>query len=477
MSALGVVLTLSMLVAVGALLQLLVLGVRRPIDGFSTAAEGFLLGPLLVGAGLWALGDIGLTSAAWLIFGLGVASLATTAWLIWRRPVSPSAELSVKSSASDRFSIRGLNSAGRVAAVVLLLLLLTLLWQSASLPILAWDAWHAWLDKSKAWFYAGRFLPLQDLMTWWQAPAGDTRFAIAAQYPQALPRVWAALQWTTGVWRDAHLASIWTLLWLATGILFHSAIRRYVASGSAALCWVLGLLSLPMVLAHASLAGYSDLWLAAALLACMHHGAEALRGQWRHAWLAGLYLLLLPAIKLEGAVYALLLAVAFVLAAMPVRWRYSTLGVVLAALVVGVWLGGVLIPVPGLGTVGLKWGMISAPVVGELPLYWRGVGGRVLESMFLLPNWSLLWWLLPLGLWFGRRQWRAQHYQFALLALLAAAAFHFLLFCFTDAAAWAESLTSLNRLLLHVVPCWVWFVATGFNRPQAPYGRAGQSAS
>ena len=182
----------------------------------------------------------------------------------------------------------------------------------------------------------------------------------------------------------------------------------------------------------------------------MHHGAEALRGQWRHAWLAGLYLLLLPAIKLEGAVYALLLAVAFVLAAMPVRWRYSTLGVVLAALVVGVWLGGVLIPVPGLGTVGLKWGMISAPVVGELPLYWRGVGGR---------------------------QWRAQHYQFALLALLSAAAFHFLLFCFTDAAAWAESLTSLNRLLLHVVPCWVWFVATGFNRPQAPYGRAGQSAS
>jgi hypothetical protein len=49
------------------------------------------------------------------------------------------------------------------------------------------------------------------------------------------------------------------------------------------------------------------------------------------------------------------------------------------------------------------------------------------------------------------------HGMLAMLLLLGAS-FLFVLFFFTDAARWAEDLTSLNRLLLHLVPLLVYWL-------------------
>lgn len=477
MSLLAIVFVVASVCAIGLAVQLVVLAPRQRPGWVGALSEGFVLGVVLVGAGLWAMGGVHLQTALSAVIGVGVIAGALSAFLLWRQRQLAAAHGTAKSGevAGPNTRSEPVSWAARFAAALLLVLFVALWMQSQSLPVLAWDAWHAWLDKSKVWFFAERFVSFKELNDWWLDESADTRFAIASRYPQALPRLWAVVQFAAGRWSDAHLAPMWCLLWLSLGGILFSALRRVGQSLSTAICWVLALLSIPMVIAHASLAGYADLWLATAVLACVVHASEALRGQRRHALLALIYLLLMPTIKLEGAVYALIIAVAFVLAMMPKGLRFGLPVAAALALGGGMLLGGVQLPIPGLGVVGWKWGQIDVPLVGQLVLTWRGVGDRVLESMFLLPNWSLLWWLLPLGLWATRRAWSEARYHFAVFALGAAAAFHFLLFCFTDAAAYAESLTSLNRLWLHVVPCWVWLFGAHLSAPAQAYGRASRS--
>ena len=147
-------------------------------------------------------------------------------------------------------------------------------------------------------------------------------------------------------------------------------------------------------------------------------------------------------------------------------------GLVVAGLVM-LW-GGLALPLPGLGVVRLAWGEIEIPAMGTLALHWRPVGSEVLSTLFLLPNWHLLWIALPVLVLVHRGALRADPALRALAVFLAlAATFLFVLFFFTDAAAWAENLTSVNRVLLHVAPACVAFltllVARGMaTQPVAP---------
>ena len=466
---------LLLVIAGGTAVRCAALGLPSSARAWWAAlADGVLLGPLLLGGLLWWAGDWPLTQALTTICVLGAVGVAGLLLMGWRRHRQRAPAVSGPGPAKAMPEPAVWLAGGwqqQALKAWLLLLALALLTQSLALPVLAWDAWHAWLDKSKLWFFAGRFVELQSFATWLASEPGANRFAIATEYPQGLPRLWAVLQFAAGHWQDAHLLPIWNLLWLALGGLLWHSLRVERVGALAAWAWVLGLLSLPMVLAHASLAGYSDLWLASAILAFCVHASAALRGQPRHWLMVALYGLLLPTIKLEGAVYLLLMLVALGFAILPGRLRLWLAAAGLLAVAGTLAMGGFDLPLPGLGVVGLKWGLISVPVVGELPIYWRGVGGRVLESMLLLPNWSLLWWALPFALWWGRRRLLQRNVLFVLAGLLFAASFHFVLFCFTDAAAWAESLTSLNRLLLHVAPSWVWLMAVALRSEPAPYGR------
>ena len=70
-----------------------------------------------------------------------------------------------------------------------------------------------------------------------------------------------------------------------------------------------------------------------------------------------------------------------------------------------------------------------------------------------MPNWHLLWYLAPLVIALRWRVLVQDRCARSLGALLAGCAlFLFVLFFFTDAAAWAENYTSANRLVLHIVP-------------------------
>jgi hypothetical protein len=90
-------------------------------------------------------------------------------------------------------------------------------------------------------------------------------------------------------------------------------------------------------------------------------------------------------------------------------------------------------------------------------LAWHGAAFMgVLNSLFVQPNWHLLWWIAPIIVVWRWRALRAADVTRQLGAfLLAGLAFLLFLFVFTDAASFAESYTAINRLLMHLVPALI----------------------
>jgi hypothetical protein len=345
-----------------------------------------------------------------------------------------------------------------------------ILQQAIALPTLTWDAWNAWLAKSKAWYHAGHFVAVLDFEPWRDAAPGTAITTTAPAYPQALPRFATWLASAAGHWSEPAVHAAWPLAWLAMGLACFGYLGMAGARALPATLAAAALLLLPIVTAHAALAGYADLWLAAIVLLAAAHLTRwfAHRG-WRDAVAALLFALLATTVKLEGAVWSACLVAAAVLAWLPPRLRWSALALP-PLFLLAVWIfGGVTLPLPGLGMIRFEWGQIELPVLGAMRLAWRPVLDEFALALLLLPNWSLLWYLAPLV---PLLRWRALLRQRELAALggfLALGyAFLFLLFFFTDAAVWAENFTSINRVLMHIVPATMLWLTLLWVAPTVP---------
>jgi uncharacterized integral membrane protein len=185
------------------------------------------------------------------------------------------------------------------------------------------------------------------------------------------------------------------------------------------------------------------------------------RGQWALAVAAALCL---PLIKLEGTVWLLVFAAVVVLDLVPRQWRWRAVLSIAALFVVGIFVA------VELGSIRMSWNQIDIPSLGTFALAWHGVGGAMVASLFTLPNWHLLWYIVPVLLVLRRRRFRDDRAAQVLgLMLLIDFAFLFALFFFTTASAWAQDFTSANRLILQLVPS-VFVLAAVLLRPGVAEG-------
>ncbi|MBX3692465.1 hypothetical protein [Dokdonella sp.] len=351
-----------------------------------------------------------------------------------------------------------LSTTARVIIAVAVLLVLLRLWilaAEASLrPVFPWDAWSAWSVKPKTWYLLDRFVAWVDPAAWLAAPAGATRTSAVWNYPELLAwiEVWFAS--AAGGWIEPRIGLAWTGALAALGLVSYGQWRGIGIDAVLAAVLAYALVSLPLVDAHAALAGYADLWLAAVFgLAVLAWLRWLRRGGIGQLILALAFALCLPLIKLEGAVWLLILSVVGVFAALPSRWRWKLAAVAALLVVVGLGLGGFVFPMLGLGWVGIQWGEVVVPALGAIDLRWRPGGLAMLAGLFTLPNWHLLWYLAPaLVAWRWRQLIIDPASARVATMLLVCLAFLCVLFFFTDAAAWAENHTSANRLVLHFVP-------------------------
>ncbi len=434
----------------------------RPVGAWAwlrLLGEGFLLG-LLVVAGLMMVPGIR-PADSFAVLALPIAAFTVGLFALARRPMPQPLPDAAQSPLETALASMALGLMG---------LHLLPLWQEAcQLPTLPWDAWSTWMYKARAWFEQEAFLPFVDPAAAVAQPGREALATLAPHYPNAVPRfaVWVAS--AQGEWSGMAVRLLWPVLWLALGACCYGGLRALGLASAAAAAATAALLSLPLLNHHVALAGYADLWLATLLLMAALRLAAFVRERRRaDAALALVFALLLPTIKLEGAVWLLGLLATAAIMLMP---RATRTPVVLAAIVLVAVLAtttGLAVPVPGLGMVALAWGEAIIPGVGTLELHWRPVGTEVFATLFRLPNWHLLWYVWPALLaW----RWRALRDDPAAAALawfmLYAAAFLFALFFFTDASRWAENLTSVNRVLLQIVPTAIALAALGFRASSA----------
>lgn len=467
----GVLLALVLPTLLGTAAWQALLG--RPRDGAGWAASlgaGYVLGVLLVGVSMALWTSLSPQHAFGQFVAVVIVAILGLAVVVYakrdrRLAVSPTSD--APATPLSRAMVWALLALLAVEFFVIAT-------QATTLPSLTWDAWNAWLAKSKAWYFADRFVPVLGFPDWLAAPAGEAITTTAPSYPGALPRAMVWMASASGGWNESAIHAMWPALWLALGLSLFGYSRLAGMRLLPSVITSAAVLTLPLVTAHASLAGYSDLWLACGVLFAGVHlvrafAARADGGAWRaEAAMAALWLVLLPAVKLEGAVWLVCALAAVAIALLPARWRWPALGALVLAWVIGLPFGGWPMPLPGVGTVRWGWGAIDVGVFGKMALTWRPVADEVLESLYLLPNWNLLWYVAPL-IAFARRRAIAGG-ALAVLGwwLLFGYGFLFLLFFFTDASVWAENLTSLNRVLMQVVPLTVFWLASLWAREAHP---------
>ncbi len=330
-------------------------------------------------------------------------------------------------------------------------------------PMYPWDAWAAWLLKPKAWMLGGHLDAYVGFDEWLADATGTLRTAQTWSYPEALGRlaIWFASGW--GDWNAGVVGVIWLALWVALLAGCYGGLRALGLACDRAVVAIYALGSLPLINVHVALAGYADLWIAAliafACLAWMRGLQTGARGPFV---LAALFAVMLPAVKLEGAIWLVLLAGSMLYAWMPLRLRRVAL--VLAPLIGG----GVVLAYL------MRWPLI-APALDRIGLsadtdvllaHAPAVIGAAAEGLFAQYNWHLFWIAVVLTLLVRFATLRqSAPLRFFGLFLLLGSAFLFALFVLTPAGKWAESYTAVNRLSLQIVPAMLVFAALLWREP------------
>lgn len=337
----------------------------------------------------------------------------------------------------------------------------TLADEAALRPLFAWDAWSAWAVRPKSWILLGRADDYVPMVDWLASAPRPVRTMLAWNYPELV--AWIEVWFASGAggWNEPLVNLAWpgALAAFATALYGHA--RTLGLAPWAAMALMYALVSVPLVDTHVVLAGYADIWLAVVLALAVLCWSRWLAfrdaGQWL---LAVLLAACLPTIKLEGVIWLLCFGLLVLLERLPRRWRWGALGAGVLLVAVTLALGGVTLPVPGIGGIRLSWGRIDIPGVATYAMQWHPVGAAMLASLFTLPNWHLLWYLLPVVVLLRLNAIRRDEAAclLGLFVLLQAVAL-FVLFFLTSAAAWAEDFTSVNRLILQVVPGVFVFVA------------------
>jgi hypothetical protein len=325
-------------------------------------------------------------------------------------------------------------------------------------PIYPWDAWSAWAVKAKTWVLSGHYVSFVSLRDWIaQSPSANLRTGVAWNYPDALAWIDVWFASAAGGWIEPMINFAWPGAWLALLLAHFGQWRALGMMRERALFFVYILGSLPLLAVHAAIAGYADLWVALFLsLAVLAWTRWLQRREAAQLLLAVACALVMPWVKAEGAIWCAALLCGMAFGALPTRWRWR---VAVAALSIGVLLiaGGLRWLLGALGFIDASGAIVDSRA-GKFALLFNpslhpvAVAG-VLRSMFTLPNWNLLWWLLPaIVIW--RRRELVSHDWLALPALLMLVCIGALMFLFlgTAAAEWAQSFTAINRLVLQLTP-------------------------
>jgi hypothetical protein len=422
----------------------LVAVVPRPRGAFIAPGEiawlvgaGFLVGAFVLTLWMRALSLAGIPFGRAAI-GVPLLLLAGAgAWLSWRRDdgeLARAFRAALRSLAARDLS--GWTRALWFAVVAWLVLRYALLFADVvTQPLYPWDAWIQWATKARVWFEAKAMVPFVTTDVW--LVANGTYTDASPAYPATVPlwQVWSCI--ALGRYDDAWMNVPWWFVAVAFVFAIYGALRRMAFDPPAALVGTWIVVSLPLIDMHVALAGYADLPMAAYFTLAALATLAWIRTRTAYdAALALLLVLACPLIKTPGIVWAATLVPGILLALVP---RH---GVKIVAV------GFVL------GLAALAVLSQTAPVVlnYQLHLDFAPSWSALFESFFMLANWNLLWYgVIAAAVLAGPRLAAPDVAPFTAI-IATGALFLFIVFGFTNARAWVETQTTINRAVLHLAP-------------------------
>jgi len=306
------------------------------------------------------------------------------------------------------------------------------LWQ----PLYPWDAWTQWATKARVWYSLGHMVPFGRTDAWFAAN-GALWFDASPNYPATVPlwQVWSSL--ALGRWDDALMNLPWWLTGVAFAVAMYGALRMNGLDSLAATVGAWLTSSLPLANVHIALAGYADLPMASYYaLAALATWRWSLERSVPSAVMALLFAIACMTIKTPGIVWALTLLPGIVLAVMPQRGPR-----VVAAAVAAVLLALAVLAQTHPMVLGYRLHLDFAPA-------WQAL----VDSLFLLGNWNLLWYAVIAAAIVAWPILRTPAFVVLSSTMASGVLFLFVAFAFTNARNWVNEQTTVNRAVLHLAP-------------------------
>ncbi|QIK38601.1 hypothetical protein GWK36_12110 [Caldichromatium japonicum] len=440
---------------------------------------GFMLAMFGVSLVLFITGLIGMRPAIWPVMVI----LVLVALGSWGRLRT---WFSLRQRSDDRPSAKPTIWSNILWAVLIVYLIVRFVALGIDLvlqPIIAWDAWTTWIFRTKAWAETGQFVEFISLDAWLADQTGSNNYPLlAADYPLgvSLIALWPVLAY--GEWNETAASLPWMACAIAIGFGFYGQARLWGISPIEALFFTYILFSLPLLNIHIALPGYADIWLAAGLsLSAIAFFQWARTGDKRQLmlWLALALACLM--FKREAAAWIMLFIPAMIVARLSKPWQIRLVSVVLLFLLVNFLIGVIKIDMPFIGAFSLTPSLIEAPWIGRFELNYYNNWPAVWRHLFVYDNWHLLAYLLLFAVIavFVRmfRLGVPSYFKAQIVFVLGSLVLLYVLFFLTGAHLWAEKATSINRLILHFVPVYVFYIMTSWHLYWQPSNDVGLNFS
>jgi hypothetical protein len=251
-----------------------------------------------------------------------------------------------------------------------------------------------------------------------------------------------------GRWDESLINVPWLAILAGLGVAFYAQLRRTGTGMVQAMLFTYLLLSMPFIDLHVAVAGYVDIFVAAA-----YGMATMALWQWVRTR------------DRSDAVLALLCALAcIVFKKEGVVWALTLLPPVLVAINRRIGLAAVAL----LGAVTLTYllfGPSELRVLGyTLRTEFSNVSLPLLEHFFEMDNWHLFWYLAPLVIALRWRALLCAAMAPMTVAMLGAFGFVFVVFFYSNAAFGVADETLVNRLPLHLAPALAFYLVLLWRR-------------
>lgn len=320
-------------------------------------------------------------------------------------------------------------------------LCLEIIWQ----PLFAWDAWARWATKARVWYELGQLAPFVHANEWLTKAVAGAYTDSGPGYPPVIPLLQTWSSYGLGRWDDALMNLPWLQCVIALCLAFYGQARLWQLPPLFALTFTYFLLSLPILDTHVALAGYADLFMGAAYglaaMAFFHWSRTRDRWQGAMALLFGLGCIL---IKQPGVAWALTFIPALMVALLP-RTGLRAVAVLAGA---------------GVVTLFVLEGRSFVFLGNSLNLNFKADWDPFLQNLLLLDNWHLLWYLVIGALALSFQKLFTPLFRSMTVLMLAAFSFLAIVFFFTQAQAFAEDYTTINRAILHMAPMLLFYIMT-----------------